>query len=113
MSREQLQDQIDRKRDMLTHNVRSVRSTIDSEFDERKRALKQATDWRYYVKNKPVATLGGIAALGFFAGKAIGTKVFERMYHQEPDLRRKRQHVVGQFFGQECIALAMLASLLE
>lgn len=87
MTREQLQEQINMKRDLLTENVKAVRTAIDTEIDDRKQALRDATDWRYYVKSQPAVTLGGALAVGVLVGKALGTKVFERVYHEEPDLR--------------------------
>jgi ElaB/YqjD/DUF883 family membrane-anchored ribosome-binding protein len=82
-SKERLQQQVEAKRDEIVNTVDEIRLTLSEEMRERKRAVKDAMDWRYYVRKQPVACLGGAAAVGFFLGKMITDKIMESQH--EPD----------------------------
>lgn len=82
-SKELLQQQVEAKRDEIANTVDEIRVTLTDEMRERKQAMKEAMDWRYYVKKQPVACVGGAAAVGFFVGKMLTNKIMEA--DPEPD----------------------------
>ena len=86
-ARQKLQREVALKRAEITDNVDRIRMSVLDEIRERKQAIRQATDWKYYVKKKPMVTMGGAAAIGFFLGAAAGKRIYELRHHEEPDWR--------------------------
>ena len=86
-ARQKLQREVAEKREEIAENVQLIRTSFLDEIRERKKALQDALDWKYYVKKQPVAAAGGAAAIGFFIGASIGKRVFEQVFHEEPDWR--------------------------
>jgi len=86
-SKLELQRRVEAKREEIAHTVDEIRTTLSEEVRERKEAMREAMDWKYYVRKNPVACVGGAAAIGFFIGKALANKAAEKYYHEEPDWR--------------------------
>lgn len=85
MSKEELQQKVEEKREEIAHTVDEIRHTLTDEVRERKQHMKEAMDWRYYVKKHPVAVMGGAVAVGFLVGKAIGNRAFDHEPEIEPN----------------------------
>lgn len=86
----ELQHELEAKREEIAETVDKIRTTVKSEVKGRREAIRQATDWKYYVKKKPVACVGGAMAVGFFVGKMAGDRLFEDSEKRELDGWRER-----------------------
>lgn len=68
---EKLQREIEQKRNNITNTVRELKNEVESEFEDRKTAIKQIFDWKHQVKEHPVLACGISLAAGYMIGKKI------------------------------------------
>jgi len=109
MSKEELQQKVEQKREEIAHTVDEIRHTLSDEVRERKQSMKQVTDWHYYVEKAPIVAVGGAVAVGFFVGKMLGNKLFEerpeptwrdKAYELKHDAERKMDEWRGRAHGE-------------
>jgi len=76
-SKERLQQEVEAKRDQIVNTVDEIRNTLTEEIRDRKEAVKDAMDWRFYVRKQPVLAVGGAVALGAIVGKIVTQKILD------------------------------------
>lgn len=78
---EMLQREIEQKRNNITNTVRELKNEVESEFEDRKIAIKQTFDWKHQAKEHPILACGLCLATGYMVGKKIGGSFSPRRRH--------------------------------
>ncbi len=96
LSKEELQREMEAKRDKIANTVDEIRHTLSDEVRDRKQAMREAVDWHTYVNKNPAACVAGAVAVGVIVGKLIGKRIFE--HEPEPTWRDRAE---DYFHGAE------------
>lgn len=94
LSKAEIQRELEAKREKISHTVDEIRYTLSDEVRERKQKMREAVDWHTYVDKNPAACLAGAAAVGFFVGRALGSKMFN--HEPEPTWRDSAEEYRGR-----------------
>lgn len=94
-NKELLQQQVEAKRDEIVNTVDEIRLTLTDQMRESKQALKQVTDWRYYVRKQPVVCVGAAAAAGAIVGKMVTARIMEA--NHQPDWNERARETTRDY----------------
>lgn len=95
LNKELLQQRVEAKRDEIVNTVDEIRVTLTEQMRESKQALREATDWRHYVRKQPVVCAGAAVVAGAVIGKLVTSRIIEA--NRKPDWNERARETTRDY----------------